>query len=51
MMPAMPWIAWHEATPTDNDAWMALAGVAIVALVITVVGLVVIERWTGKDFA
>ena len=51
VLPAMVWIAWHEATPADNDAWVALAGVAIAALVISIISLVVIERWSGKDFA
>ena len=49
--PAMMWIAWHEATPADNDAWVALASSAVAALVISVVWLVVIERWTGTDFS
>ena len=49
--PAMVWIAWHEATPADNDAWMALVGAAVAALLISVIWLVVVERWTGKDFA
>ena len=49
--PAMAWIAWHEATPEDHDAWMALTGVAIAAFVISVIALIVIERWTGRDFA
>jgi hypothetical protein len=49
--PAMVWIAWHEATPDDHDAWAAIAGVAIAALVISATWLLIIERWTGKDFA
>jgi len=51
VLPAMMWIAWHEATPADSDVWAALAGVAVAALVISFVLLVVVERWTGKDFA
>jgi|1186.fasta_scaffold728194_2 hypothetical protein len=48
--PAMVWVAWHEATPGDRDAWGALAGVGTAALVISIISLVVIERWTGRDF-
>ncbi|MBW0006184.1 MAG: hypothetical protein JO335_00565 [Sphingomonas sp.] len=50
VLPVMLWIAWHEATPADHDAWGAVAGVAIAGLLISVVWLVIIERWTGKDF-
>jgi len=50
VMPAMLWIAWHEATPADSDAWAALAGVTVAGLVIALVLIVVVERWTGKDF-
>ena len=49
--PAMVWIGWHEATPEDHDAWMALTGVVIAAIVISLISLVVVERWTGRDFA
>jgi hypothetical protein len=48
--PAMIWIAWREATPDDHDAWAAVAGVAIAALVISAIWIVIIERWTGRDF-
>ena len=46
--PAMVWIAWHEATPDDNDAWAALAGVVVAALVITAIWVVVVELWTER---